>query len=77
MMSVASLVGRALDVLERNDTGQWNSDSAFVALGLARVDPERGRQEVRSLLRGRWADGMVPHIVFHDAGADYSPGPEI
>ena len=89
MTSVHSLVGPALDVLERNDTGlfvkpgprvypfQWNWDSAFVALGLACVDPERGRREVRSLLRGRWADGMVPHIVFHDAGADYSPGPEI
>ena len=89
MTSAHSLVGPALDVLERNDTGlfvkpgprvypfQWNWDSAFVALGLARVDPERGRREVHSLLRGRWADGMVPHIVFHDAGAEYSPGPEI
>ena len=27
--------------------------------------PRRGRAEVRSLLRGQWADGMVPHIVFH------------
>jgi glycogen debranching enzyme len=76
-------------VLRRNDTGlfvkpapavypfQWNWDSALVAIGLARVDVARGRQEVRTLLRGQWADGMVPHIVFHPTGVDYSPGPEI
>ena len=56
---------------------QWNWDSAFVALGLAQVDPDRGRAEVRSLLKGQWADGMVPHIVFHVAAPDYSPGPEL
>jgi glycogen debranching enzyme len=83
------LVSRALAVLRHNDTGlfvkpsprvypfQWNWDSAFVALGLARVDAARGRQEVRSLLRGQWADGMVPHIVFHAQPVDYSPGPEL
>jgi glycogen debranching enzyme len=56
---------------------QWNWDSALIALGLARVDPERGRAEVRSLLRGRWKDGMVPHIVFHPQKTKYSPGPEV
>jgi glycogen debranching enzyme len=83
------LVDRARAVLSRNDTGlfvkpgprvypfQWNWDSALVALGLARVDAERGRQEVRALLRGQWADGMVPHIVFHPQPVDYSPGPEL
>jgi glycogen debranching enzyme len=82
------LADRALAVLRRNDAGvytkpsqssypfQWNWDSAFVALGLARVDVERGRTEVRSLLSGQWADGMVPHIVFHPQPVDYSPGPE-
>ncbi len=76
-------------MLRENDTGQfvkpsqrlypfqWNWDSAFVALGLAGVDPERGRTEVRSLLRGQWADGMVPHIVFHPQPVDYRPGPEL
>jgi hypothetical protein len=85
----ASLAGRALAVLRRNDAGtftkpgprlypfQWNWDSAFVALGLARVDPERGRTEVRSLLSGQWADGMVPHIVFHPQPVAYAPGPEV
>jgi glycogen debranching enzyme len=83
------LADRALAVLRRNDVGpfvkpslrlypfQWNWDSAFVALGLARVDAVRGREEVRSLLRGQWADGMVPHIVFHAQRVDYSPGPEL
>ena len=84
-----SLADRAIEVLRRNDTGlfvkpgplvypfQWNWDSALVAIGFARVDPERGRAEVRSLLRGRWADGMLPHIVFHPQDVQYSPGPEL
>jgi glycogen debranching enzyme len=88
-MRGASLSASAIDVLRRNDTGsfvkpgpyvypfQWNWDSALVALGLARVDPKRGRTEVRSLLRGCWEDGMVPHIVFHPQAVDYSPGPEL
>jgi glycogen debranching enzyme len=83
------LADRALSVLRENDTGlffkpapgvypfQWNWDSALVAIGLARVDVGRGRQEVRALLQGQWADGMVPHIVFHASGVDYSPEPEI
>jgi glycogen debranching enzyme len=88
-MSNHALLERAVDVLRANDTGtfvkpaphvypfQWNWDSALIAIGLARVDPERGRTEVRSLLRGQWADGMVPHIVFHPQEVDYSPGPEL
>jgi glycogen debranching enzyme len=84
-----ALAERALAVLRRNDAGaffrpgprlypfQWNWDSAFAALGLARIDSERGRREVRSLLRGQWGDGMVPHIVFHADDPDYAPGPEV
>jgi glycogen debranching enzyme len=83
------LVQRALAVLNDNDTGlfvkpgprvypfQWNWDSALIALGLARIDATRARREVRSLLRGQWADGMVPHIVFHPQRVRYSPGPEL
>jgi glycogen debranching enzyme len=85
----SSLATRAVEVLRRNDTGafvkpaprvypfQWNWDSALIAIGLACFDPERGRQEIRSLLRGSWSDGMVPHIVFHPQEVAYSPGPEI
>jgi glycogen debranching enzyme len=84
-----ALAEGARAVLAANDMGsffrpgrelypfQWNWDSAFVALGLAGVDPERGRAEVRSLLLGQWSDGMVPHIVFHAPSPDYSPGPEL
>ena len=84
-----SLADDALAILRGNDTGryvkpsqrlypwQWNWDSAFVAIGLARVDPERAQTEVRSLLEGQWADGMVPHIVFHPQPVDYWPGPEV
>ena len=84
-----ALVDRARAVLAANDMGlffrpgrelypyQWNWDSAFIALGLAGVDPERGRAEVRSLLAGQWRDGMVPHIVFHVPAPDYFPGPEL
>lgn len=83
-----TLVEQALAVLHGNDTGlyfkpsqrlypyQWNWDSAFVVIGLAGFDPERGRTEVRSLLEGQWADGMVPHMVFHRE-VDYRPGTEL
>jgi glycogen debranching enzyme len=89
MIGSGSLAERALTVLAHNDAGrffrpgprvypfQWNWDSALIALGLAHVDPARGRTEVRSLLRGQWDDGMVPHIVFHEPDAGYSPGPEL
>jgi glycogen debranching enzyme len=82
-------IAQASAVLAGNDMGsfvrpgrdlypyQWNWDSALIAIGLARVDAERGRQEVRSLLRGQWQDGMVPHIVFHVPDPHYSPGPEL
>jgi glycogen debranching enzyme len=86
---MSQLADYACSTLRRNDNGlfvkpapavypfQWNWDSALVAIGLARVDVARGRQEVRALLRGQWADGMVPHIVFHPTNVDYSPGPEV
>ncbi|MBQ0902230.1 hypothetical protein [Micromonospora sp. U21] len=58
---------------------QWSWDSAFIAIGLARVRPERAWRELASLFRAQWADGRVPHIVFNPAlrvGA-YFPGPEL
>ncbi|MBV8951176.1 MAG: glycoside hydrolase, partial [Actinobacteria bacterium] len=73
---VEPLRERALDVLARNLRGawtcpssaiyphQWLWDSCFVAIGLARTDPERAAGEVRSLLRGQWANGMFPHMIF-------------
>ena len=56
---------------------QWNWDSAFVAMGWATFDEARAWQEIASLLRGQWDDGMIPQIVFHAPSEDYFPGPEV
>ena len=56
---------------------QWNWDSAFVAMGWATFDEARAWQEISSLLRGQWDDGMIPQIVFHAPSQDYFPGPEV
>ncbi|MFG3442976.1 amylo-alpha-1,6-glucosidase [Nonomuraea sp. NPDC047897] len=84
----AALGHEALAVLEANWTGsatvpapglyphQWSWDSAFVAMGLARHQPDRSRTELLSLLDGQWATGMLPHIVFHTPEA-YFPGPPV
>ncbi len=66
----------AVQILDRNRRGawtcpaagvyphQWLWDSCFVAIGLARVDPERAAGEIISVLRGQWTNGMVPHMIF-------------
>ena len=70
------LAGEAIAVLRGNDRGtwtrpsprlyphQWSWDAAFVAIGWAHLDPDRAVAELRSLLRGQWSTGMIPHIVF-------------
>ena len=57
---------------------QWSWDSAFIAIGLVHVDPERAMDEMRSLFRGQWQNGMLPHIVFNSdvPAGEYFPGPE-
>ena len=82
------LVGQALAVLRRNDMGaytrpsprlyphQWNWDSAFVALALARVDWARMEREVDTLLAAQWTNGMLPHIHYNPDVTGYFPGPE-
>jgi glycogen debranching enzyme len=81
----------AAHVLDANWTGaatvpspglyphQWSWDSAFICMGLARHRPERARQELLSLFRGQWANGLLPHIVFSKTVARraYFPGPEL
>jgi hypothetical protein len=72
----ASLLKEAQEVLADNDRElwtvpagdlyphQWLWDSCFIAIGLRHVDIERAQTELRSLLRGQWANGMLPNITF-------------
>lgn len=85
----SDLLRQARAVLDLNWTGsftkpalrqyphQWSWDSAFIAVGYARYDQGRAQQELGSLFAAQWADGRVPHIVFHeiDPAAPYFPGP--
>lgn len=56
---------------------QWSWDSAFIAIGLARLDPSRALDELEHLFAAQWADGRVPHIVFDPTVQDYWPGPDL
>ncbi|MBY3343278.1 MGH1-like glycoside hydrolase domain-containing protein [Rhizobium laguerreae] len=56
---------------------QWNWDSAFVAMGFALYDIDRAYRELERLVEGQWADGMIPHIVFHAPSETYFPGPDV
>jgi glycogen debranching enzyme len=55
---------------------QWNWDSAFVAVGLAGVDPGAAMEEIETLLSATWPDGMLPQIVFWADAEGYFPGPD-
>ena len=56
---------------------QWSWDAAFIAIGLAYVNPRRAWRDLRSLFEAQWDDGRVPHIVFDPATdeSEYFPGP--
>ncbi len=56
---------------------QWNWDSCFIAIGLSRYDPGRAQEELLSLTRGQWRNGMVPQIVFTPGVSGYFPGPDV
>ncbi len=85
----AELWNSAASVLETNWSGdhmvpsrrlyphQWSWDTAFIAIGLAYVNPGRAWRDLHSLFEAQWPDGRVPHIVFDPATAeaDYFPGP--
>lgn len=85
----SDLLRRAREVLDANWRGsfsvpalrqypyQWSWDSAFIAIGYAHFDQHRAEEELRALFAAQWADGRVPHIVFHEAdpAAPYFPGP--
>nr|WP_269467915.1 trehalase family glycosidase [Devosia ureilytica] len=79
----------AIDILRENNRGaytvpskglypfQWNWDSCFTALGQSHYDPDRAWTELETLMDSQWADGMVPHMVFHEPAPGYFPGPEV
>lgn len=58
---------------------QWNWDAAFSAYGYSHYWPERAVEELRSLFKGQWSSGFLPHIIFHqnnqEAERPYFPGP--
>jgi len=56
---------------------QWNWDSAFAAFGFSTFDLGRAWVELETLFTGQWDNGMVPHIIFHEASDGYFPGPDV
>ena len=80
---------KAASVLRDNDRGgytvpthglypfQWSWDSAITALGWQRIDEDRAWQEAATMFRGQWANGMLPHILFHQEAGSYFPGPDV
>ncbi len=74
--NTTDLKAAAAAVLARNDIGgwtrpapalyphQWLWDSCFIAIGLSHVNPARAATELRSLLRGQWQNGMLPHMIY-------------
>lgn len=43
---------------------QWFWDSCFTAIGLRHFDTGRAKQELLSLVRGQWDNGMIPNMIF-------------
>jgi len=72
------LLTEATEILALNDRGhytvpaenlyphQWLWDSCFIAIGLRWLDVDRAKLELESLLRGQWATGMLPNMIFSD-----------
>lgn len=70
-------MNKALTTLAGNDLGDWTRpsprlyphqwlwDSCFTAIGLAHTNPLRSARELRSLVRGQWSNGMLPHMIFN------------
>ena len=52
---------------------QWKWDSGFIALGYSHFNLKYAIDEISTLLKGQWKDGMIPHILFHDLSTNYYP----
>ncbi len=76
-MDTADLTEQAKTVLANNDKDgkytipaaglyphQWLWDSCFIAIGMSHFDVDRAKTEILSLMRGQWANGMMPHMIF-------------
>ena len=75
MEEYSELEANAQAVLTDNDKGnftvpaeplyphQWLWDSAFIAIGLRHINPERAKAELLHLLEAQWENGMIPHVV--------------
>ncbi len=75
---VLPLDEQAKNILIANDRGshtipakglyphQWLWDSCFISIGLRHMDVDRAQTELLSLIKGQWANGMLPNIVFSD-----------
>ncbi len=77
-MDESELLQAAENVLDLNDQGsftipahgiyphQWLWDSCFIAMGLRHVNVDKAKQELESILRGQWRNGMIAHMIFMD-----------
>jgi len=84
----SELTREARKVLQENDLGKWTRptaglyphqwlwDSCFIAIGLRHTDIARAQDEIRSLLKAQWHNGMIPHVIFSDAKG-YHAGPSL
>ena len=85
----ADYIEKARDILDSNWLGsstkpapslyphQWNWDSAFIAMGRAHYDTARAIQEIETLFKAQWKNGMLPQIVFNrEALGHYFPEPD-
>jgi hypothetical protein len=84
---VADLVDQAAAILSANHRNgytipsarlypfQWNWDAGFHALGWMYINEEKAYDEIISMFKGQWKNGMLPHIVFHEQNDAYFPGP--
>lgn len=74
-MTTDELLDLCLKVLQENDRGkhtvpakglyphQWLWDSCFIAIGQRHYNTKRAQQEILSLLKGQWSNGMIPNMV--------------